>query len=181
MGAIVRPPLNHTAIIQRKEATRFSRIREKEVIITSEFTYVELKAARESHGNMPRWKLAGAIGVSESTIERWEIGKQKPEPDDVNNIAKALGMMEIWHKWMLSHYDSYRERYTDVPRNDSLAETLMRTKYEAMDVVNVLNEVERDTLSGNFKSSEQRKKLRKETQEAMAALQQMLDRTSDDD
>lgn len=151
---------------------------------TQEFTHVELKAARESHGNMPRWKLAGKIGVSESTIERWEKGEGKnPEPDDIGNIEKALGKQGqgIWHKWMLSHYDSYRERYTDVPHNDSLAETLMRTKHEAMDVVNFLSEIERDTLNGKFKSPEQSKRLRKEAREAIASLLQTLEKIPDDE
>lgn len=169
-----------TNSIPRKQAIRFVKIREKEVVNTSEFTHVELKAARESHGNMPRWKLAGKIGASESTIERWEKGEKKPEPEDVDNIGEALGMPEIWHQWMLSNHDSYRKRYTEIPHNDSLAETLMRTKYEAMDVVNVLNEVERDALSGKLESPEQRRRIKKEAQEAMAALQQTLDKIPED-
>ena len=73
----------------------------------AEFTEKDLRKARESKG-LPRWKLGEKIGVSESTIERWESGETVPTPEDIDNIGEALGEPTLWHKWMLSHYDSYR-------------------------------------------------------------------------
>ena len=43
----------------------------------AEFTHKELKLARETQ-SIPRWKMGMEIGVSESTIERWESGETLP-------------------------------------------------------------------------------------------------------
>ena len=56
----------------------------------AEFTEKDLRKARESKG-LPRWKLGEKIGVSESTIERWESGETVPTPEDIDNIGEALG------------------------------------------------------------------------------------------
>jgi transcriptional regulator with XRE-family HTH domain len=125
---------------------------------------------------MPRWKLANEIGVSEDTIERWENDKGHPEPDDVDNIERALDIPGIWHKWMRSRYDSYRGRFKDIPVDDNLTEAIVRMKHELSDIVPHLETIERDALSGEFNDLETWRKYKKEASEAMAAIQQTLDR-----
>jgi len=56
----------------------------------AECTNIDQKITREAQ-KMPRWKLAAALNVSESTIERWESGETQPHPDEVDRIAIALG------------------------------------------------------------------------------------------
>lgn len=144
----------------------------------AEFTNIDLRVTRESR-KMPRWKLAGEIGVSEDTIERWETGKQRPEPDDVWNIEKVLDATGIWHKWMLSHYDSYRKKYSDVPDVEGLTGNVVLMKYEMRDVLPFIDSAERDTLDGNFDDFATWHKLKKEIPEAMAAMQKVLERIPD--
>ncbi len=112
----------------------------------SEFTNTELKKARESL-KMPRWKLAAAVNVSESTLERWENGETLPHPDEVDRIADALGDPMIWHRWMLSNYDSYRRRY--IGSDDyTLPVMAMKLRHEMDDVRALQDALERDALDG---------------------------------
>lgn len=144
----------------------------------AEFTNIDLRSARESR-KMPRWKLAGEIGVSEDTLERWETGKQQPEPDDVWNIQNVLGATGIWHRWMLSHYDSYRATHSDAPDADGLTGYIVRMKYEMRDVDTLIESAERDAMDGKFDDVENCRKLKKEIAEAMAAMQKVRERLPD--
>lgn len=129
---------------------------------------------------MRRWQLANEVGVSDSTIERWETGESTPSPDDIGNIEKALRMPGLWHKWMLSNYDSYRERYTDVPENNNLTEIVVRMKHELSDVIPFIDTMELDSLNGRFDNREACKGFKKEALEAVAAIQKALERMPDD-
>lgn len=140
----------------------------------AEFTHIDLRAARESR-KTPRWKLAKEVGVSEDTLERWETGKQLPDPDDVGNIAHALGYPGLWHKWMLSTYDSYRERYIDAPNLDHPAARITRVRYEMSDVMALIDKVERDYLDKKIDDPELFNKFKTEARELIAALQQAIE------
>ena len=110
----------------------------------SEFTNLDLKKAREAQ-KIPRWKLAAAVNVSESTLERWESGETMPHPDEVDRIADALGEPLIWHRWMLSTYDSYRRRY--ISSDDySLPVMAMKLRHEMDDVRALQDALERDAI-----------------------------------
>lgn len=50
-----------------------------------------LRAARVNAG-LSRGKAAVKIGVSESTIKNWEIGKSSPTVDMVPRICSAYGV-----------------------------------------------------------------------------------------
>lgn len=145
----------------------------------AEFTHIELRAARESR-KIPRWKLAEEVGTSEDTIERWETGKQLPGPDDIGNIERILKEPGLWHKWMLSHYDSYRERYTDVPDVGHMTAEVVRMRHEILDLMPLFDGIERDTLNGEFNEPELWRMFKKESLEAMAAIQQTVDRIPDE-
>ncbi|MEA5145641.1 MAG: helix-turn-helix transcriptional regulator [Candidatus Limiplasma sp.] len=113
----------------------------------SEFTNLDLRKAREAQ-KMPRWKLAAAVNVSESTLERWESGETMPHPDEVDRIADALGEPLIWHRWMLSTYDSYRRRY--ISSDDySLPVMAMKLRHEMDDVRALQDALERDAIDGH--------------------------------
>ena len=112
----------------------------------SEFTNLDLKKAREAQ-KIPRWKLAAAVNVSESTLERWESGETMPHPDEVDRIADALGEPLIWHRWMLSTYDSYRRRYIS-SEDYSLPVMAMKLRHEMDDVRALQDALERDAIDG---------------------------------
>ncbi len=141
----------------------------------AEFTNKDLKTARESR-KMPRWKLGELMGVSESTIERWESGETQPQPDDVDNIGVALGDDTLWNRWMLSHYDSYRRRYINSNDSNNLLGTLASIKYEMQDVLALQERIERDSIDGKIDDTDLEAKYTKELKEASAAIASGLQR-----
>ncbi len=138
-----------------------------------EFTHIDLKNAREAQ-KMQRWKLAAAVNVSESTIERWESGETMPQPDDIDRVAEALGDPSIWHRWMLSNYDSYRRRYIDSAANSGLPALMTRYRYETGDVMALHGNAERDALDGKIDDPQLKANLMKELREQIAAGTDLL-------
>lgn len=139
-----------------------------------ECTHIDLENAR-TRLKMPRWKLAGMLGVSESTLARWENGEIRPDPDDVDRLATAVGDLTLWHRWMLSTYDSYRRRYVE-SIDQSLSVSIARSKYEMEDVMNIQKPVERDALDGVIDDPRLKASYIKEVREAISALTDTLQR-----
>jgi transcriptional regulator with XRE-family HTH domain len=122
---------------------------------------------------IPRWKLAGILGVSESTLARWENGDIRPEPDDVDRYATAVSDPTLWHRWMLSNYDSYRRRYVNCV-DQSLSVSIARNKYEMSDVIALHDRAERDALDGAIDDPKLKAEYGKEIKDAIAALTDTL-------
>jgi transcriptional regulator with XRE-family HTH domain len=141
----------------------------------AEFTNQDLKLAREAL-KMPRWKLATDVNVSESTSERWETGETQPHPDEVDRIAAALGDPTIWHRWMLSNYDSYRKRYINGNNGLELPVALMNVRHELSDVLKLQDHIERDSVDGRIDDQSLKAAYTKEVKEALAALANSLQR-----
>ena len=139
----------------------------------AEFTHIDLKNARETQ-KIQRWKLAAAVNVSESTIERWESGETMPQPDDIDRVAEALGDPSIWHRWMLSNYDSYRKRYINAGCVNSLAALMIRFRYETRDVLELQDRAERDAIDGRIDDLQLKADLIKEVKEQIAASNDLL-------
>ena len=114
----------------------------------AECTNLDLRKAREAR-KMPRWQLAQQLGVSADTIERWERGEVKPEPDDVDRMGEALQAPDLWHQWMLSNCESYRKRYLGV-ETLALPVSVMRLRYAMEDALAMMNPVERDVIDGRL-------------------------------
>ena len=115
------------------------------------------------------------LGVSESTIGRWENGEVQPEPDDVDRYASAVGDVMLWHRWMLSNYESYRKRYFDAV-DQSLPVSIARSRYEMEDVMRLHDRVERDALDGTINDIDLKNAYAKEIKEAIVALSDTLQR-----
>jgi len=139
-----------------------------------ECTNIDLENARVRR-KLPRWKLAGLLGVSESTLARWENGEIRPDPDDVDRFATAVGDPTLWHRWMISTYDSYRKRYVNA-MDQSLPVSIARSKYEMADVMALQERVERDALDGTIDDPKLKASYTKEIREAVAALTDTLQR-----
>ena len=139
----------------------------------SECTNTDLENTRLRQ-KIPRWKLAGMLGVSESTIARWESGEIRPDPDDVDRFATAVSDPTLWHRWMLSNYDSYRRRYIDSKVNSGLPVLMARYRYETSDVMAIHGSAERDALDGTIDDPQLKQKLIKELQEQIAAGSDLL-------
>ena len=133
-----------------------------------ECTNSELKSAREAL-KLPRWKLAAAVNVSESTLERWETGESQPHPDEVDKLADALNDPALWHRWMLSNYDSYRRRYI-ASTNLQLPVSVMRVGQQLKDVLKLQDQLERDAIDGSIDDLHLKERYTREVKAAMAAL-----------
>lgn len=136
----------------------------------AEFTCKELRIERDKR-DIKRWQVAEALGVSTDTIGRWESGEAKPEPDDIDKLEKLYNSPGMWHKWMMSHYDSYRERYSDAPDVEHLSAVIASVKFELNDVLDINDDMERDALDGKIDNEAMKQKYLKEISEGMAALQ----------
>lgn len=112
----------------------------------SECTNIDLRKARDAK-NLTRWQLGNMIGVSESTIERWERGEVQPSPDDVDRIGEAVGDPTLWHRWMISNVDSYRKRYSKT-RNLALPVAIMSVGHMVDDMQAIQEAAERDAVDG---------------------------------
>lgn len=144
----------------------------------AEFTNLDLRKARDAQ-HLTRWQAGDYLGVSESTIERWESGETVPTPDDVDRMEILYKRPGMWHAWMRSHYDSYRSRYPEAPQL-SPAMAIVNVRHQLMDLMGLQDAAERDALTDD-RLDDQRLRARyiKEAEDAVSALADMLARIKD--
>lgn len=140
----------------------------------AEFTNLDLRKAREAR-KLTRWQLSNLIGVSEDTLERWEVGKQMPTPDDVGHIEDALdaGVEMLWERWMYSNVDSYRNHHAK-PQISGLLAAIVGVRQEMADVLVLQDKMERDARDGALDDVEGRARYRAELEEVAAVVTQAL-------
>lgn len=139
----------------------------------AEFTNIDLRKARDAQ-KLTRWQAGAAIGVSDSTIERWESGETVPTPEDIDQLEKLYKQPGLWHAWMRSHYDSYRSRYPE-SLDVTTALAIVNVRHQLMDVLNMQDRAERDALPDNRLDNDRLKAdYIREAKEAVAALAAML-------
>lgn len=114
----------------------------------AEYTEKDLRKAREAQG-LSRWKLGEIVGVSESTVERWESGETRPTPEDIDRIGEALHEPLMWHKWMLSNCESYRKRYIGC-EDLALLGSVVRNRYALNGVSAMQAAIEQDVMDGRL-------------------------------
>lgn len=134
-----------------------------------------IREAREAQDRMPRWKLGQMVGVSESTIERWESGDTEPSPDDVDTIGKVLNDPLLWHRWMHATYPSYRKRYPHAPTLE-LPVAVMRLGKGLDDVLALQDAIERDVMDGVLDDRRQGSKYAERLRQLIAWAQDALPR-----
>lgn len=142
----------------------------------AEYTNLELRKAREAL-KLPRWKVAGEIGVSEDTLERWERGEVEPTPDDVDRLESLYKVPGLWHSWMRSHYDSYRARYPET-LDLSTALSVVNVRHQMADLLNIQDAAERDAMTGRIDNDQLRSNYTREAKELLAALNEVLSKIS---
>lgn len=125
---------------------------------------------------MPRWQAAQRMGVSEETLRRWETGETRPEPDDVWTMEHVYNAPGLWHRWMRSTYDSYRDNWPEVPQGGSLPMAVVNARHQMADVMAIQDAAERDAMDGRMDNQSLRAHYMRETREALAALTEALRR-----
>jgi transcriptional regulator with XRE-family HTH domain len=142
-----------------------------------EFAPTDLKAARVRSKKL-QYAVAADCGVSERTIQRWESGELQPEPDDVDRYAVAVGDPALWHRWMLSHFDSYRRRYIGGVAFDSLAAAMSKLRFEMADVSQMYSSAERDGLDGAIDDPQLKTAFTKELKDLVSAASALLQKVA---
>lgn len=125
---------------------------------------------------MTQWQAAQAVGVSESTIARWESGEAVPDPEDVDALERTYKAAGLWHRWMRSHYDSYRRRYPEDTANRELPLALVNVRHQMADVVALQDAAERDAMDGRIDDPQMAARYKKELRELQAAAGEALER-----
>ena len=141
----------------------------------ADITNKELQTAREAAG-LYQNQVAHLMHVSEDVISRWERGKTKPDPDQVDALEKLYNAPGLWYGWMRFQYKSFRDRYPDDPGNAPLALSMVNAQYEVRDMVQKQEEVIRDALDGKIDNEKAFAEYIKECQEARAALTEAITR-----
>lgn len=138
-----------------------------------ECTHQDLRKAREAAG-LTQWQAAGELGASESTIKRWESGETKPTPEDVWRMEKLYNCRGLWHRWMRSNHDSYREHYPEEAPNLALPVAVLNARHQLADVLAMQDLIERDALDGRLDDEAGKRKYVQEIHEAQASLTEVL-------
>ena len=99
----------------------------------AECTIADLQNARKA-AKMPRWQAAQRMGVSEETVRRWETGETRPEPDDVWAMKREYKAEGLWHRWMRSTYDSYRDNWPEIV-NREMPLAIVNARHQMADVM----------------------------------------------
>ncbi len=75
---------------------------------------------------------------------------------------------------MISHYDSYRQRYIDGNSDKGLFKAMARLKYEMEDVLQLHGTAERDSLDGKIDDPYLKAQYTKELKDLIAAATDAL-------
>lgn len=142
----------------------------------AECTNVELEIARKT-AKLPRWQVAQSIGVSEETVRRWETGETRPEPDDVYSLERLYRASGLWHRWMRSTYDSYRQTWPEMENRD-LPLAVMNVRHQMADVMALQDTIERDALDGRIDNITAQQSYERELKQMQAAIAEALTKMS---
>ena len=137
------------------------------------FAASDLKKLRLAQG-MSVPDLAELISCDSSTINRYESGKIKPNPDVMYQICCELHAEKSWCDWMRTEYpSSYGRVHPEIPKL-SFEGMLLRAFAEVQDIVNLQTEVMKDGATGAIDDEALRSRLRVECEEAIGTLQGLL-------
>lgn len=125
---------------------------------------------------MTQWQAAQAVGVSESTIARWESGEASPDPEDVDALEGIYKATGLWHRWMRSHYDSYRKRYPEEAANRDLSLAIVNIRHQMEDVRELQDAAERDAMDGRIDNPQTAARYTKELRELQASVSEALEK-----
>ena len=120
----------------------------QEAINTAEITKSDLRKAREA-ANLPRWRAAQELAVSEDTLKRWEDPTEKamPTSTDVSRMEKAYGAPGLWHSWMYSNDEGFRDH---IPPADvmTLQSSVLQYYSEQSEMLPHLAQLIREAVDG---------------------------------
>ena len=60
-------------------------------------------------GTLSQEALAEKLKVASNTVSRWETGKYKPTPKDLDSLAHLAAPIEQVHEWLQSHIQAIED------------------------------------------------------------------------
>lgn len=140
-----------------------------------EFRGYELRTAREQAG-LRLWQVALEIHTSESCIRRWEGDEAEPSPEVIDQLEELYKCPMLWHRWMLSHSDSYRRHYSPISDTTTMG-SVLRNRYAIEDILRLQEAIERDVSDdGKIDNMMNRDKYIELIKKAVACLSDTLAR-----
>ena len=140
-----------------------------------EFRGYDLRTAREQAG-LRLWQVAQGIHTSESCIRRWEGDEAEPSPEVIDQIEEMYKCPMMWHRWMLSHSDSYRRHYSPISDTTTIG-SVLRNRYEIEDILRLQEAIECDVSDdGKIDNMMSRDKYVELIKKAVACLSDTLAR-----
>lgn len=129
----------------------------------------DLKEWRKSR-KVTAAELASKISCDESTIFRYESGKQIPDPDMMYQICKELGDVRKWDDWMRTEFSSY-SRFHPEPVTYDLPGSIL-SLYAAVERIDKYRKkVFADAADGSIDDEVTREKLMRMAEELISAGQ----------
>jgi transcriptional regulator with XRE-family HTH domain len=128
----------------------------------------DLASARKAAG-LFQFQVGHLLHVSEDVVSNWENNDSTPTPDQVDELEKLYKAPGLWHRWMRSHYKSYRDRYAENPAGLNAALAVVNAGYQAADMKSLTDALVRDLMDGKCDDLELKAKYLKEAKENVAA------------
>ena len=128
----------------------------------------DLAAARKA-AEMYQFQVGHLMHVSEDVIGNWERDENQPSPDQVDELERLYKAPGLWHRWMRTHYKSYRDRYPENPAGLNAALAVVNAGYQAADVKPLTDALVRDLMDGKCDDQDLKARYLKEARESVAA------------
>ncbi len=148
----------------------------------SECTAKDLRSAREEAG-LTIWQAAAALNVGETTLRRWEHGEVIPQSADVSRMERLYRAPGLWHRWMRSNDDAYREHYPARTAEMVLPAAVANIRFSMADMQKTQEMAERDALDGQMDDKQTLNRYRGQLQQLLSditSLLEKLDERTDD-
>ncbi len=140
----------------------------------SECTAKDLRSAREEAG-LTIWKAAAALNVGETTLRRWEHGEVVPQSADVSRMERLYRVPGLWHRWMRSNDDAYREHYPAKTIEMVLPAAVTNIRFRMTDMQEMQEAAERDALDGQMNDEKILNHYREQLQQLQSDITNLLE------
>lgn len=143
----------------------------------AEYTKGDLRKAREA-ANLPRWKAAVELGVSEDTLKRWEDPSEKSAPAsaDVNRMERVYSVPGMWYAWMYSNDEGFRDHFPAQQADYGQALAIVNIRHQVADVLALQDAMERDAMDGRIDDQQTKAMYLRELDDVQAAIVQLKDK-----
>lgn len=106
-----------------------------------------LRAARKAAG-MTQTQVYIATRVSESNLQRWEVGESRPNLEDLYKLELLYHAPGLWSRYLLATSPAYAAHHPAAPADRTQLAQVVAIGKEAADLQGLQDTVERDLLDG---------------------------------